>query len=105
MTPIQLKILRLVYAGTDCCNEVYDYAKLHRTQDHIAADLVALGYLTFERCIAVDGDGFHIDPERWGWGYRLTLAGYEALTESAPTAYPPKFRRFAALAEQEAADA
>ena len=41
----------------------------------VAERLVARGLLREEQCVSVDADGFTIQPERWGTGYRLTEAG------------------------------
>jgi hypothetical protein len=92
----QLKVLALIYRGTDCCNEVFDYTKLHWTQERIADSMPEL-VSSIDGVVTVDGDGFMLDPERCGRGFRLTLAGYEALTEHDPEGYPPHLRRFAAI--------
>jgi hypothetical protein len=91
----QLKVLQKIYQGTDCCNEVYDYAMLHHTQEKIAETMPTLVILTYD-CVKVDGDGFTKDPERRGKGYRLTNAGYEALTKYSSGEFPPdlKYRRY-----------
>jgi hypothetical protein len=88
----QLKVLQRIYQGTDCCNDVYDYAMLHYSQERIAdamPDLVC----HMDGVQNVDGDGFAVGGE--GRGYRLTKAGYEALTASDPERYPESQRRFA----------
>lgn len=101
MKPNQLRILELVYSVTDCSNEVHDFASLHHTQRGIADGLVESGHLIAEDGLALcDGDGFTVIPERYGRGYQLTLAGYEALTASQPGGFPPDHRRFAAKGNQ-----
>jgi hypothetical protein len=93
----ELIVLSAVYSATDCCNEVYDYAKLHHRQTHIADEMVTRGLLVAcDGVVSVDGDGFITEPERYGTGYRLTLAGYEALTAWQPDVYPVDKRRFSA---------
>lgn len=91
----QLKVLRAIYLGTDCCNGVYDYATLHHTQERIADTMPRL-VLSRGGVVAVDGDGFTKIPERYRRGFRLKKAGYKALTHSDPEAYPVHLRRFAA---------
>jgi len=95
MTPTkaQLKVLMDIYMGTDCCNSVYDYATLHWKQQKIADQMPEL-VKWIDGVLAVDGDGFSKIPERYGRGFRLTPKGYEALTESNPTGFPPDLRRF-----------
>jgi hypothetical protein len=95
VTKREIKVLAAVYRGTDCCNEVYDYATLHYSQRMIADELKSRGLMTSEVCLEADGDGFSKEPERWSDGYRLTTAGYEALTAHSPDGYPPSHRRFA----------
>lgn len=93
LTRSQAKVLGLIYMATDCSNEVYDWATLHHTQARIAdamPDLVT----SIDNCVAVDGDGFVDDPERYGRGFRLTPKGYEALTASDPARWPADKRRF-----------
>lgn len=92
---IDKKILKLVYECTDCSNGVYDWALLHPAQNKVADRLVRRKALKKSVCVKVDGDGIIGPNERWGIGYRLTDAGYEALTEMNPGTYPIGLRRFA----------
>jgi hypothetical protein len=92
MTKSQIKVLGIIYLGTDCCNEVYDYAMLHHTQAKIAEAMPEL-VCHLDGVQNVDGDGFAVGGE--GRGYRLTTAGYEALTAHNPERYPASQRRFA----------
>jgi len=89
----QIKVLVAVYHGTDCCNEVYDYATLHHTQQRIADTMPDL-VTSVDGVVSVDGDGFVKTPERYGRGFRLTLTGYEALTQYDGERFPPGYRRF-----------
>lgn len=92
LTKSQAKVLGLIYMATDCSNEVYDWATLHHTQQRIAdamPDLVT----SIDNCTAVDGDGFMVNPERIGRGFRLTQKGYEALTAHDPARWPADQRR------------
>lgn len=93
LTKSQLKVLGLIYMATDCSNEVYDYARLHHTQERIADAMPNL-VTSIDGCVPVDGDGFTPDTYREGRGFRLTQAGYEALTAHDPEGYPPEQRRF-----------
>lgn len=91
----ELKVMASVYLSTDCCNEVYDYATLHHKQEPIADRLEAAGLLTHvDDCVKVDGDGFAGDSWSEGRGWRLTPAGYEALTADSPERWPSHLRRF-----------
>jgi len=94
LTKSQLNVLGLIYLATDCSNEVYDWATLHHTQAKVADAMPEL-VSSIDDCVAVDGDGFMSDPERYGRGFRLTLKGYEALTASNPECWPSDKRRFA----------
>lgn len=96
MNKAQLKVLSAIYMATDCSNEVYDWAILHWKQERIA-DGMSDCVQSIDGCVAVDGDGFMADPERYGRGFRLTQRGYEALTASYPQRYPQELRRFAAI--------
>lgn len=93
LTKAQLKILGRIYADTDCSNGVYDYSRLHHKQRPIAESMPSL-VTWVDGCISIDGDGFAMDGYREGRGYRLTQAGYEALTESNEARYPASDRRF-----------
>lgn len=90
----QIKVLVAIYHGTDCCNEVYDYATLHHAQHRIADSMPDL-VTSIDGVVSVDGDGFVKQPERYGRGFRLTRAGYEALTAHDGDRFPPGYRRFA----------
>lgn len=94
LTPSQLRVLGVIYMATDCSNEVYDWATLHHTQRRIA-EAMPEQVCWIDGCVPVGGDGFTRDAYVEGRGYRLKLAGYEALTESAPDQYPEHARRFA----------
>lgn len=96
LTRSMLKVLRIVYMVTDCSNEVYDFAMLHHTQQRVAAQMPDL--LQVGQCVAVDGNGFVGETERWGPGFRLTRMGYEVLTAFDPEGYPVDKRRFALIA-------
>lgn len=99
ITKAQSKVLNAIYMATDCSNEVYEWAMLHYKQRRIAEALPEL-VTWFDGCVPVDGDGFCKETYTEGRGYRLTLKGYEALTEySGEDAYPPNLRRFAYAAE------
>lgn len=93
LTVSQVKVLEQIYYFTDCCNEVYDWALLHWTQERIADTLPDL-VESIAGCVSVDGNGFMVNPERYGRGFRLKQAGYEALTELDPERHPKKLRRF-----------
>lgn len=93
MTKQQLKILAVVYAATDRSNEVYDYATLHHTQRPIAEAMPDL-VVWIDGCVPVDGDGFSQQTYTEGRGYRLTTAGYEALTAHNAECWPIDRRRF-----------
>ena len=96
LTQSQAKVLGVIYMATDCSNEVYDYATLHHTQRKIAEAMPEL-VCWIDGCVPVDGDGHARDTYVEGRGYRLTRAGYEALTEVEPEKYPASLRRFAAV--------
>lgn len=91
----ELRVLERVYLCTDCCNQVFDWAKLHHSQRDIAGGLVQRRLLRrIDHCVEVDGDGFQLDPERGGAGYQLTRRGYESLTSHDAQKYPTSLRRF-----------
>lgn len=94
LTKSQIKVLSVIYMATDCSNEVYDYAHLHHMQAKIADSMPAL-VTSINGCVPVDGDGFSKDNYTEGRGFRLTQAGYEALTESNQEMWPRTKRRFA----------
>ena len=94
LTKSQLRVLGVIYMATDCSNEVYDWATLHHTQRKIAEKMPDL-VCWIDGCVPVDGDGHAHDTYTEGRGYRLKLAGYEALTDSSPERYPEHARRFA----------
>jgi len=85
--PSELKVLEAIYSVTDCSNGVYEYAKLHWTQARIADGMIGL-VSTHDGVVSVDGDGRIEMPERYGTGYKLTHAGYRALTRSDPERFP-----------------
>jgi len=90
----QFKTLRTIYHATDCFNEVYDYATLHPKQ-RVVAEQQLRGLVTWiDGCTPVDGNGFAKQTYSEGRGYRLTNAGYEALTLHSPEMFPPSNRRF-----------
>lgn len=96
-TKPEIKVMAAIYSATDCSNTVYDWATLHYRQEQIAERLESRGLVHHcDGVVAVDGDGFIRMPERYGIGWRLTNAGYEALTTADPAAYPAsaKYRRF-----------
>ncbi len=93
LTKSQIKVLGVIYLATDCSNEVYDAATLHHTQVPIAKGMPGL-VMNCGPHVAVDGDGFVGNTERWSDGYRLTQRGYEALTEVDPLRWPANLRRF-----------
>lgn len=93
MTRSQLKILSTVYMATDCSNEVYDYATLHHKQRPIAEAMPDL-VTWIDGCVPVDGDGFTPNTYTEGRGYRLTNAGYQALTANNAARWPEDKRRF-----------
>jgi len=90
-----IKILSVIYGATDCSNGVYDYATLHWTQQKLAEENPGL-VSWVDGCVPVDGDGFSKQTYREGRGYRLTNAGYEALTTFDVNRFPPgsRHRRF-----------
>lgn len=95
LSKTEFGVLESVYASTDCSNEVFDWGTLHHSQNKVAERLVKRKLLkSIDGCVSVDGDGFIEDPERVGTGYRLTVRGYEALTDAGPFKYPPSQRRF-----------
>jgi len=97
LTKSQIKVLSVIYMATDCSNEVYDYATLHHAQAKIADGMPAL-VTSVDGCTPVDGDGFAKDSFREGRGFRLTKAGYEALTASDQARWPKTKRRFSGIA-------
>jgi hypothetical protein len=92
-TKPQLKVLEAIYSITDCSNEVLDYACLRWRQAKIAEEMPLMVEFT-DDCERVDGDGFRYDSPIGSRGYRLTNAGYEALTRQWPETYPTDLRRF-----------
>lgn len=90
----QIKVLSAIYMATDCSNEVFDYAILHHRQERIA-DALPLLVTSAVGCVPVDGDGFAKASYRESRGFRLTQAGYEALTAIDPARWPAASRRFA----------
>jgi len=99
MNKQQINVLCAIYSATDCSNGVFDYASLHWTRAKIADAMPEL----VESCdgvTTVDGDGFTAwdskGRERVGRGFRLTNAGYEALTAHDAARYPAdrEHRRF-----------
>jgi hypothetical protein len=92
-----IAILESVYWSTDCSNGVYDAGTLHHMRHKRANTLVDLGLLRrFDDCVPVDGDGFALPRHREGYGWQLTNAGYEALTDFSPGRFPAddEHRRF-----------
>lgn len=88
----QIKVLKRIYDGTDCSNEVYDCEILHPKQRPIAESMPEL-VKWFDGCVPVDGDGCSKPSYTKQRGYRLTTKGYEALTAHNPSRYPVENRR------------
>jgi hypothetical protein len=87
--------LEETYSCTDCSNGVHDCI-LPSNGRRYYAEACKLGLLVDCGVVSLsDGDGCTVVPERYGTGYRLSLAGYEALTAFGPDTYPPDLRRFA----------
>lgn len=93
LTASQAKVLGAIYMATDCSNEVYDYATLHWKQVMVARSTNGL-VSSVDGCVPVDGDGFSRERYTEGVGFRLTNAGYEALTEYDAARWPADRRRF-----------
>lgn len=89
------RVLEIIYVATDCSNGVYDYATLHWTQRKVAESYPEF-VSWIDGCTPVDGNGFVKQTYTEGRGYRLTNAGYAALTKYDSARFPAgkEHRRF-----------